>query len=92
LECISYKKSRFSKKENRNEVDLIVFYAFSIRNKISVHSRLVLFPLHFTKFPLNTVSIRVIFGSIHFKINVKNDKKFNKQCTKYTVSQIYLLF
>jgi len=28
MECVSYKKSRFSKKENRDEVDLIVFYAF----------------------------------------------------------------
>jgi len=36
---------------------------FNIRNKINVHSRLVLFPLHFTKFSLETVSIRVKFGS-----------------------------
>jgi len=28
----------------------------------------------------------LIFGSIHFKINVKNDKKFNKQCIKYKVN------
>ena len=43
----------------------------SIRNKINVHSRLVLFPLHFTKFSLNTVSIRVKFGSSKEKITMR---------------------
>ena len=43
----------------------------SIRNKINIHSRLVLFPLHFTKFSLNTVSIRVKFGSSKEKITTR---------------------
>ena len=44
---------------------------FSIRNKINVHSRLVLFPLYFTKFSLKTVSIRVKFGSSKEKITTR---------------------
>jgi len=40
----------------------------SISNKINVYSRLVLFPLYFTKFSLNTVSIRIKFGSSKEKI------------------------
>jgi len=45
--------------------------SFSIRNKINVYSRLVLFPLYFTKFSLNTVSIRVRFGSSKEKITTR---------------------
>jgi len=40
----------------------------SIRNKINVYPRLVLFPLYFTKFSLNTVSIRIKFSSCKEKI------------------------
>ena len=43
----------------------------SIRNKINVYSRLVIFPLYFTKFSLNTVSIRVKFVSFKEKITTR---------------------
>jgi len=47
------------------------FINLSIRNKINVYSQLVLFPLYFTKFSLNTVSIRVKFGSSKEKITMR---------------------
>ena len=38
---------------------------------MNVYSRLVLLPLYFTKFPLDTVSIRVKFGSSKEKITTR---------------------
>jgi len=60
-------------KQNNGESCLIFIHHsyFSIRNKINVYSRLVLFPLYFTKFSLNTVSIRVKFGSFKEKITAR---------------------
>ena len=42
---------------------VIYFLSLSIMNKINVYSQLIIFPLYFTKFSLNRVSIRVKFGS-----------------------------
>jgi len=52
-------------------MSIIYLFSLSIRNKINVYSRLVLFPLYFTKFSLNTVSIRVKFGSSKEKITTR---------------------
>jgi len=61
----------------------------NIRNKINVYSRLVLFPLYFTKFSLNTVSIRVKFGSSKEKITTRRMCVYLIPDTK---TNIYLLF
>ena len=42
--------------------------SLSIRNKINVLFRLVIFPLYFPKFSLNNTAIRVKFGSSKEKI------------------------
>jgi len=57
-----------------------------------LHLPVVIFPLYFTKFSLNTVSIRIKFGSSKEKITTGRMYIYLIPDTKYTVSQIYLLF
>jgi len=54
-----------------------------MRNKINVYSRLVLFPLYFTKFSSNTVSIRVKFGSSKGKITTRRIYIYLIECVKH---------
>jgi len=81
--------------------DLIksLIYLLSIRKKINVYSRLVLFPLYFTKFSLNTVSIRVKFWFVQRKIMTRRmyiylipDTKYQEKINVYSRLVLFPLY